>query len=96
MSNAGTISYKFMFGGYALYCEEKVVALLCNEKLFIKPTEAGKSFVSDFIEDMPYEGAKPYILIEDKIDDKSWLGKLVAITAKELPAPKAKKKKGRG
>jgi len=45
MENAGEITYKKMFGEYAIYCDAKVVALVCNDQLFIKPTEAGKSFI---------------------------------------------------
>lgn len=42
----------------------------------------------------PYPGAKPSFLIEDQIDDRAWLSELVRISAKELPAPKPKKRKG--
>ena len=87
------ISYKKMFGEYGLYFENKMFALVCDNKLFIKPTLSGTEYVNDVVEEAPYPGAKPCFLIEEKIDDSIWLRKLVEITIKELPEPKPKKKK---
>ncbi len=42
ITNAGTICAKKMFGEYAIYCDDKVVALVCDDQLFVKPTKAGK------------------------------------------------------
>ena len=93
LSRVGKIDSKKMFGEYGLYSEEKLFGLICDNKLFIKPTTAGKDFVGKITEASPYPGAKPYFVIEEKIDDWEWLGKLVKITVKELPIPKPKKKK---
>ena len=93
MENDGTITYRKMFGEYAVYCNGKVVALICDNRLFIKPTEGGRSFIGDVVEAPPYPGAKMSFLIEDKLEDREWLSHLVRITAKELPEPKPKKKK---
>lgn len=93
MDNAGEIRYRKMFGEYAVYCDEKVTALICDNQLFIKPTEAGRAFIGDPVEAPPYPGAKNSFLIEDKMDDREWLSHLVSITANELPMPKPKKKK---
>jgi len=46
IKEAGTVSYKKMFGEYAIYCNGKVVALVCDDELFVKPTLAGKKFVT--------------------------------------------------
>lgn len=93
MENAGIVTYRKMFGEYAVYCNGKVVALICDNQLFIKPTEGGRSFIGNVIEAPPYPGAKMSFLIEDKLEDREWLSHLVRITAKELPEPKPKKKK---
>jgi TfoX/Sxy family transcriptional regulator of competence genes len=87
------ISIKKMFGEYGLYFDDKMFALVCDNKLFIKPTISGREFITDLVEESPYPGAKQYFLIEEKLDDKVWLKKLVEITVKELPEPKPKKKK---
>jgi TfoX/Sxy family transcriptional regulator of competence genes len=86
------ISSKKMFGEYGLYFEDKMFALVCDNKLYIKPTISGKDYITDLVEESPYPGAKPCFLIEEKLDDKVWLKKLVEITVKELPEPKPKKK----
>ncbi|MEZ7892607.1 MAG: TfoX/Sxy family protein [Candidatus Wallbacteria bacterium] len=92
ISNAGTISSKKMFGEYALYCEGKVVALICDNQLFVKPTSGGKEFIGDVVEAPPYPGAKMSFLIEDKFEDREWLSELIRITFRELPEPKPKTK----
>ena len=92
IEHAGVISYRKMFGEYALYCEGKVVALICDNQLFVKPTKAGRSFIGDVVEAPPYPGAKPSFLIEEHIDDRDWISNLMRLTERELPEPKPKKK----
>ncbi len=87
------ISFKKMFGEYALYSNNKVVALICDNQLFVKPTDAGKEYVGEFEEASAYPGAKPSLLIQDKIEEAEWLSELIIITEKELPKPKPKRKK---
>lgn len=84
-----------MFGEYALYCDEKVVALICNDRLYVKITEAGREHVGEFYEEgHAYTGAKASMLIgEDKLEDREWLTKLIQLTADALPKPKPKKKR---
>ena len=67
MENAGVITYRKMFGEFTVYCDGKVVALICDNQLFIKPTHAGRSFIGDVVEAPPYPGAKNSFLVEDKI-----------------------------
>ena len=89
---AGEIVAKKMFGEYGIYSDGKIFALICDNKLFIKPTKSGREFIGNVIEAPPYPGAKPSFLIEDKIEDREWLSELVRISVRELPMPKAKKK----
>lgn len=91
--NAGTIRYRKMFGEYAIYCNEKVVALVCDNQLFVKPTEGGRTFIGNVVEGQAYPGAKPSYLIEDRIEDREWLSELIKITADELPPSKPKRRK---
>jgi TfoX/Sxy family transcriptional regulator of competence genes len=97
MGGAGAISYKKMFGEYALYCDGKVVALVCDNQLFVKPTAAGRAYIGKVDEAPPYPGAKLYFRIEDAFEDREWISGLVKITAKELSPPgnKALRKKHR-
>lgn len=89
------ISYRKMFGEYALYSKNKVVALICDDQLFVKSTDAGRLFIGDVVESSPYPGAKLAFLIQDKVEDREWLTELITLTEKELPKPKAKKKSKR-
>lgn len=91
MRGAGTIRFRKMFGEFALYCDDKVVALICDDQLFIKPTDGGRAFLGDTIEAPPYVGAKPYFLI-DSLDDREWLSELARLTARELPPPQRKRR----
>lgn len=93
IESAGSIRYRKMFGEYAIYCNDKVVALVCNDQLFVKPTQAGRSFIKNVIEAPAYPGAKPSFLIDEQLEDKEWLSELIALTEKELPKPKPKFKK---
>jgi TfoX/Sxy family transcriptional regulator of competence genes len=93
IENAGEITAKKMFGEYGIYSDEKLFGLICDNKLFIKPTTAGRAFIGHVVEATPYPGAKPSFLIEDKMEDRRWLSELVRITLSELPMPKPKKKK---
>ena len=93
IGNSGSIRYRKMFGEYAIYCNDKVVALVCDDRLFVKPTNAGRAFIGSVNEAPAYPGAKPSFLIEDQLEDREWLSELVALTERELPMPKPKKKK---
>ena len=87
------VTYLMMFGEFGLYCDGKLVALICDDQLFVKPTEGGRAFIGEVVEAPPYPGAKPSLLIGDRVEDPQWLSELVRITARELPAPKPKKRK---
>jgi TfoX/Sxy family transcriptional regulator of competence genes len=91
--NAGEVTAKKMFGEYGIYAEGKLFGLICDNKLFIKPTISGREFIGNVTEAPPYEGAKPSFLIEEEIEDSDWLSELVRISLKELPSPKPKNKK---
>jgi hypothetical protein len=69
--------------------------LVCDDQLFVKQTDSGRSFIGDVIEAAPYPGAKLSFLIEDRFEDREWFSNLIRITAKELPAPKPKKERKR-
>ena len=92
---AGSVSAKKMFGEFGIYNEGKMVAMVCDDQLFVKPTAGGRAYLGDGVSEAPpYPGAKPCLLISgDQWDERAWLAELVAITTRELPVPKPKKKK---
>ncbi len=84
MEDAGAIRSRKMFGDYVIYC---------NDKVFVKPTEGGRTFIGENIIEAPaYQGANNSFFIEDKFENKEWISELIRITETELPLPKPKKK----
>jgi DNA transformation protein and related proteins len=82
-----------MFGEYAIYCNNKVVALVCDDQLFVKPTVVGKNLIGTVTEPKAryYPGAKACFGISgDQWEDREWLSQLIKLTALELPLPKPK------
>ncbi|HVA36812.1 MAG TPA: TfoX/Sxy family protein [Candidatus Dormibacteraeota bacterium] len=78
-----------MFGEYCIYVEEKPTAFVCDDELFVKPTEAGRAKIGTPELGQPYPGAKPHFWITaDRWDDRAWLCDLLAATADALPMPK--------
>ena len=78
-----------MFGGTTLYSNGKVVALICDNQLFVKPTDAGRNYIGDVTEAPAYEGSKDFFLIGDEIDDGDWLTELIQTTESALPMPRS-------
>ena len=91
LSALPNIRYRKMFGEYGLYCDEKVVAFVCDDELFIKPTDAGRAYIGEPDEAPAYPGSKLYFRVSgDRWEDRDWLAGLVDATAAVLPAPKPK------
>ncbi|MGB5165418.1 MAG: TfoX/Sxy family protein [Woeseiaceae bacterium] len=95
VDNSCNLTHRMMFGGCTLYLDGKVVALVCDDQLFVKPTSAGRAFIGNVIEAPAYPGAKNSFLIEDQIENGEWLTNLLTVTAAELPTPRLRKKKNR-
>ena len=86
-SKAGEVRARKMFGDYALYCNNKVVGLICDDYLYLKPLKQLESLLHE--EDRrlqsPYEGAKPHYVISD-VDDADYVSLLVKTVYENLPA----------
>ena len=96
MAEAGVITSKKMFGEYALYVNGKVIAFVCDDNLFIKPTPEAKDFYPE-AEDAPaYPGSKMYMLIdESRWEDREFMSQLASISYNVLPQIKPKNKKSK-
>lgn len=81
-----------MFGDYGIYCNGKIVGVICNNVLYIKKTEAGAAVCPNIGEGAPYDGAKPHFVV-DSIDDRQLMARFIRATYDQLPATKPKKKK---
>jgi len=93
-SGAGVITARKMFGDYGIYCNGTIVGLICDNRLYIKPTAAGRQTLSCENLQPPYEGAKPYFYIEE-VDDRDYLAALTKNTFTALSEGSSQKKKQR-
>lgn len=92
IGGAGEISYKRMFGEYGIYCNGKIIGVICDNQFFVKKTNAGIMIYPGCEEASPYAGAKPHMLI-DSVDDQVLMARFISATYDELPEPRPKKKK---
>ena len=91
LKNAGRITCRKMFGEYGMFLDGKIVAIICEDQLFLKVTEAGLKMYPE-LKDNPYhEGASASYRLVEEIDDSKWLSELVQCTWEELPVPRQKK-----
>lgn len=91
VSGAGNVAMRKMFGEYTLYCDGKVVALVCDNQLFIKPIPEARALLPGAADAAPYPGARLHLLVEGELDDPDLMSRLVRAVADALPAPKPKK-----
>lgn len=98
LSSLPQVRARKMFGEYALYYDEKVVALVCENQLFVKITPPGRALLGErTVEGTAYPGAKPSMLIgAEEIEDSERLCELVRVTADALPAPPPKRPRATG
>ncbi len=85
-----TLSFKKMFGEYAVYVDGKVTALAADNQLFLKPTPEGRQLLANVVEAPPYPGAKLCFMVNDCLEDRALLAQLLLTTAKALPDAKPK------
>ena len=87
-----SLSARAMMGEYVLYYGGKVIGGVYDNRLLVKPTESAKRFMPNAPMELPYEGAKEMLLVEN-MDDRAFLQSLFAAIAEELPETKRRKKK---
>ena len=90
LSEADEISHRAMMGEYVLYCRGKVVGGIYDDRFLVKPVESARRLMPNASYELPYEGAKEMLLVDD-IDDKAFLAELLDAIAEELPLPKRKR-----
>lgn len=86
------ISFRKMMGEYILYYRGKIVGGIYDDRLLVKPVRAAEEYLHEVAHELPYEGAKPMLLVDD-VDDEAYLTGLFRAMYDELPEAKKKKKK---
>lgn len=85
------ISHRTMMGEYILYYHDKIFGGIYDDRLLVKPVKAAIAYMPEVTYELPYEGAKEMLLV-DNVDDSAYLCGLVEAMEPELPAKKKKKK----
>ena len=84
------LSARAMMGEFVLYYGGKVVGGVYDNRLLAKPTPSAKKMMPDAPMELPYEGAKEMLLVED-IENRDFLKELFEAMCEELPEPKKRK-----
>lgn len=96
MAGAGAVTVRKMFGEYAVYLDGKVVGLICDNQLFLKPVPAARALLPHAALATPYPGVKPKMALDGELDDPDLVAAAMRAIAATLPAAKPAKPAGRG
>ena len=95
LSPLGEVSCRAMMGEFIIYYQGKIVGGIYDDRFLVKDTASAGAMMPDAQKELPYEGAKEMLLVEE-IDDREFLCRLIPAVAADLPAPKKKMKKNTG
>ena len=90
LSDLDEVSYHAMMGEYIIYYRGKIVGGIYDDRFLVKPTKSAVAMMPNANMELPYEGAKEMLLVDD-VDSKEFLRKLLEAMYEELPASKKKK-----
>lgn len=90
LADAGDVSYRAMMGEYIIYYRGKVAGGIYDDRFLVKPVKSATAMMPDAQREIPYEGAKEMLLVDD-VEDREFLKELLEAMHDELPAPKKKK-----
>ncbi len=91
LSELDGISYRAMMGEYIIYYRGRIVGGIYDDRFLAKPTKSAMALMPDADREIPYEGAKEMLLVDD-VDNREFLCELLEAMYPELPAPKKEKK----
>lgn len=91
LSDLEDISYRAMMGEYILYYRGKIIGGIYDDRFLVKPVKAAQSMMPDADWELPYDGAKEMLLVDD-VENKVFLKELIEEMFEELPAAKKKRK----
>ena len=91
LSGLDGITFKPMMGEYILYMQGRIIGGIYDDRFLVKPTKSAMAMMPDADRELPYEGAKEMLLV-DNVDNRAFLEELLTAMFDELPAPKPKKR----
>ncbi|MBQ3321841.1 MAG: TfoX/Sxy family protein [Firmicutes bacterium] len=89
LSDLDDISYRTMMGEYIIYYRSKIIGGIYDDRFLVKPVKAAVAMMPDADRELPYEGAKAMLLVDD-VENKEFLKELLETMYAELPMPKKK------
>ena len=89
LSGLDGVTYRAMMGEYIIYYRGKAVGGLYDDRFLVKPVKAAVTMMPDAERELPYEGAKEMLLVDD-VENREFLGRLLEAMVDELPTPKKK------
>ena len=90
LSGLENITYRAMMGEFILYYRGKIIGVIYDDRFLVKPTKSALAMMPDADREIPYEGAKEMLLV-DNVDNREFLTELLTSMYDELPEPKKKK-----
>ena len=90
LSELGDVSYRAMMGEYIIYYRGKIVGGIYDNRFLVKPTKSAAAMMPNADMELPYDGAKEMLLVDD-VDNREFLKELLEAMYPELPAPKKRK-----
>lgn len=93
LCKVGDVSTRRMMGEYCVYYKGKLIGDICDNCLFLKPTETARRLLPDAQKAYPYEGSKSLMIVVDDVEDTALMTELLSAMYGELPEPKKKKRK---
>ena len=91
LSDLDEISHRAMMGEYIIYYREKIIGGIYDDRFLVKPVKAAKAIMPNAKMELPYEGAKEMLLVDD-VDNREFLRELLEAMYEELPSPRKKRK----
>lgn len=89
LSRAGDISTRKMMGEYLIYFQGKLVGNICDNCLYLKPTDSVLRLLPDAERDYPYDGSKTLMVVVDNVENTEQMSEVLHAMYEELPAPKS-------
>lgn len=91
LSDLDDISYRAMMGEYIIYYHGKIIGGIYDNRFLLKPVKTAKEMMPNAKMELPYEGAKEMLLVDD-VENREFLKELIEAMYEELPAPRKRKK----
>lgn len=90
LSGLGDVEYRAMMGEYIIYFKGRIVGGIYDDRFLVKPTQSAQAMMPDALRQLPYEGAKEMLAVDD-VENRAFLCNLLEAMYSELPEPKRKR-----